>query len=124
MRNGRTVAPGENGGCRRKIPSHKLTGEDPNVVWLDGTGAEDSTVGFGDDDGSVFPCIHHVAARCKGSKADELDSRLWNMMDRGAEAGSTNVSGMNGRSFGAGDRDGGGELDGLKKICEVVGDGE
>ena len=38
-----------NGSCRRKIPSHKLTGEDPSVVWLDGKGAEDSTVGFGDN---------------------------------------------------------------------------
>jgi len=57
----------------RKIPSHKLTGKDPSVLWLDGTGAEDSTVGFGDDDESVFRCMYHIAARGKRSEADELD---------------------------------------------------
>jgi hypothetical protein len=46
------------------------------------------------------------------------------MMDQGAEAGSTNVSGMDSCSIGTGDRDRGEKLDGLKKICEVIGDGE
>ena len=107
-----------------KIPGHELTGEDPSVVRLDGTGAEDSTVGFGDDDGSVFRCMRHVAARKKGSKTDELDGRLWNIMDQGAEAGGADMSGMDGRSIGADDRDGSGKCDGLEKIGEVFGDGE
>ena len=101
---------------RRTIPSHKLAGEDPSVVWLNGTGAEDISVGFGDDNGSVFPCMHHVAARCKGSEADELDCRFWTIMDLDAEAGGTNMSGMDGCSVGAGDRDGNVKLDGLQKI--------
>ena len=101
-----------------------MTGEDPSVVWLDGTGAEDSTVGFGDDDGSVFLCMHHVAARCKGSEADELDRRFWNIMEQGAEAGCSDMSGVDGCSVGAGDRDGSEELGGLEKISKGVGDGE
>jgi len=99
-----------------------LTGEDSSVVWLDGTGAEDSTIGFGDNDRSVFCRMHHVAVRSKGSEADELDSRLWNVMDHGAETGGTNMSGMDGGSVDAGDRDGGGKRDGLEKIGEGVGD--
>ena len=44
-------------------------------------------------------------------------------MDQGAETGGTNMSGMDGCSIGAGDRDGGGKRDGLEKIGEgVVGD--
>ena len=62
--------------------------------------------------------MHHVAARSKGSEADELDSRLWNIMDQGG----TNMSGMDGLSVGASDRDGGGKRDGLEKIGEGVGD--
>ena len=83
-----------------------MTGDDPSVVWLDGTGAEDSIIGFGDTDRSVFPCMHYVAARSKGSEADELDSRLWNIMDQGAETEGTNMSGIDGYSVGTGDRDG------------------
>ena len=40
-------------------------GKDPSVVWLDGTGAEDSTIGFGDNNRSVFCRMHRVAARGK-----------------------------------------------------------
>ena len=101
-----------------------MTGEDPSVVWLNGTGAEDSTVGFGNDDGSVFLCVYHVAARSEGSEADELDRRFWNIMDQVAEAGGSDMSGMDGRFIRAGDRDGSEELDGLEKIGESVGDGE
>jgi hypothetical protein len=87
---------GGNGGCRRKIPGRKLVGKDPGVVWLDGTGTEGSTIGLDDDDGSVFPCMHHLAARCKGSEADELDCRFWNIMDQSAEAGGTYMSNVKG----------------------------
>jgi hypothetical protein len=66
--------------------------------------------------------MHHVAARCKGSEADELDGRLWNIMDQGAEAGGTDMSGMDGCSVGAGDRDEIKKLDGLEKIGEGVSD--
>ncbi len=45
-------------------------------------------------------------------------------MDRGAEAGCSNMSGMDGCSVGAGDRDGSEELGGLEKIGEGIGDGE
>ena len=101
-----------------------MAGEDPSVVWLDETGPEDSTVEFGDDDGSIFLSIHHVAARCKGSEADELDRGTWNIMNEGAEAGGSDMSGVDGCSVGAGDGDGSGELSGLKKIGEGVGDGK
>ena len=107
---------------RGKTPSHKLAGKDPGVVWLDGTGAEDGTIWFGDNDRSVLPCMYHVAARSEGSEADELNGRLWNIMDQGAEAGGTDMSGMDSCSVGAGDRDGSGKLDGLEKIGEGVGD--
>ena len=110
--------------CRRKIPSYKLTGEDPSVVGLDGTGAEDGTVRFGNDDGSVFRCMHHVATRGERSKADELDRGFGNKMDRGAEAGGSDMSGMDGCSVGAGDRNRSGELGGLEKVGEGIGDGE
>jgi hypothetical protein len=66
--------------------------------------------------------MHHVAVRSKGSEADELDSRLWNVMDQGAETGGINMSGMDGGSVDAGERDGGGKRDGLEKIGEGVGD--
>ena len=82
----------------KEIPSHKLAGKDPGVVW------------------------YHVAARSEGSEADELYGRLWNIMDQGAEAGGTDVSGMNSCSIGAGDRNGSGKLDGSEKIGEGVGD--
>ena len=101
-----------------------MTGEDPSVVGLDGTGAEDGTVGFGDDDGSVFLCMHHVATRGERSEADELDRRFWNKMDRGAEAEGSDMSDMDGCSVSAGDGDGSGKLGGLEKIGESVGDGK
>jgi hypothetical protein len=43
-------------------------------------------------------------------------------MDQGAKTGGTNMSSIDGSSFGAGDRDGGGKRDGLEKIGEGVGD--
>ena len=98
-----------NGGCRRKFPSHKLVWESPSVVRLDRTGAEDSTSGLGYDDRSVFLCMHHEVTCCKGSEADEFVP--------GAEAESTDMSGMDSCSVGTGDGDGSGKLDGLEKIC-------
>ena len=112
MRNGRTVGTA-------------VAGERFPVIrkcLLDGTGAEDGTIRFGDNDRSVLPCMHHVAARSEGSEADELDGRLWNIMDQGAEAGGTDMSGMDGCSVGAGDRDEIKKLDGLEKIGEGVSD--
>ena len=87
---------------------------------MDGTGAEHITIGFGDNDGSVFPRMHHVTARSKGSEADELDGSLWNIMDLGAEVGGTDMSGVDSCSIGADDRDGSGKCDGLEKIGESV----
>ena len=43
-------------------------------------------------------------------------------MDQGAETGGTNMSSMDGSSFGAGDRDGSRKRNGLKQIGEGVGD--
>ena len=43
-------------------------------------------------------------------------------MDQGAEAGGSDMSGVDGRSVGAGDRDGSEKLDGLEKIGEGIGD--
>ena len=68
--------------------------------------------------------MHHVAARYKGSEADELDRGSWYIMDEGAEAGGSDMSGVDGCSVGAGDRDGSEELGGLEKISKGVGDGE
>jgi hypothetical protein len=97
-----------------------LTGKDPSVVRLDGTGAEDSTVGLGDDDGSVFAGINHVAACRKGSETDELDCRFWYIMDQGSEAGGTNMSSMNGGSVGAGDGVGVGSLMGRRRSARSL----
>ena len=66
--------------------------------------------------------MYHVAACSEGSEADELNGRLWDVMDQGAEAGGTDVSGMDSCSIGAGDRYGSGKLDGSEKIGESVGD--
>ena len=62
--------------------------------------------------------------RGERSKADELDRGFWNKMDRGAKAGCSDVSGMDGCSISAGNRDGSGERGGLEKIGEGIGDGE
>jgi len=59
----------------------------------------DGTIRFGDNDRSVLPCMHHVAARSEGSAADELDGRLWNIMDQGAEAGGTDMRGRDSCSW-------------------------
>ena len=66
--------------------------------------------------------MHHVAARGEGSEADELDRRFRNKVHRGAEAGGSNMSGMDGCSVGAGDGDWSGKLSGLEEIGESIGD--
>ena len=68
--------------------------------------------------------MHHVAARSERSEADELDRRFRNKIDRGAEAGGSNMNGMDGCSVGAGNGDWGGKLGGLEKIGESIGDGK
>ena len=39
-----------------------MTGEDPGVVGLDGTGTKGSSCRSGDDDGYVLLCEHHLTS--------------------------------------------------------------
>ena len=46
--------PGGNGGCGKDFSCHEVTGEDPGVVGLDGTGTERNTCWTSDDKRAVL----------------------------------------------------------------------
>ena len=88
---------------------------------MDGARADRDTCWVGDSDGSVLLCLHIVAEGGKRAETNKFDSRSGDIVDQGAETEGTDMSGMDGCSVGAGDRDRSRKLDGLEKILESVG---